>query len=196
MFIEQQISILKWFLKDRVTEDWSNNCCKLSLLRNKLHFKMYSNKTVILNCNNISLYYCFYSIFDQSSLDKNKRLLLYTIQNLTYPTFLKGSIYISIAPHSDDILLLCTSMSMHFGSQLPLLILCFSPLRIPGVSITLMLSRTGLGSWAHTNLRANTNKPESHSRTLQTSYKHMTGTRLHSFRLHSWFEIVLFALFS
>lgn len=35
---------------------------------------------------------------------------------------------------------------------LPLLILCFSPDRIPGVSITLMLSRTGLGSCAQTNL--------------------------------------------
>lgn len=36
--------------------------------------------------------------------------------------------------------------------HLPLLILCFSPERMPGVSMTLMLSSTGLGSWAHTNL--------------------------------------------
>ncbi len=25
MFLEQQISILEWFLKDHVTEDWSND---------------------------------------------------------------------------------------------------------------------------------------------------------------------------
>ena len=35
---------------------------------------------------------------------------------------------------------------------LPLLMRCFSPDRIPGVSMMLMLSRTGLGSWAHMNL--------------------------------------------
>lgn len=34
----------------------------------------------------------------------------------------------------------------------PLLILCFSPDRIPGVSMMLMLSRTGFGIWAHMNL--------------------------------------------
>lgn len=38
------------------------------------------------------------------------------------------------------------------GPRLPRLILCFSPERIPGVSMMLMLSSTGLGSWAHTNL--------------------------------------------
>lgn len=34
----------------------------------------------------------------------------------------------------------------------PLLILCFSPDKIPGVSMMLMLSRTGFGIWAHMNL--------------------------------------------
>lgn len=42
--------------------------------------------------------------------------------------------------------------------RLPRLILCFSPERIPGVSITLMLSSTAFGSWAHTNLREKTKK--------------------------------------
>lgn len=37
-------------------------------------------------------------------------------------------------------------------SRLPLLMRCFSPDRIPGVSMMLMLSKTGLGSWAHMNL--------------------------------------------
>lgn len=36
---------------------------------------------------------------------------------------------------------------------LPRLMRCFSPDRIPGVSMMLMLSRTGFGSWAHMNLR-------------------------------------------
>lgn len=34
----------------------------------------------------------------------------------------------------------------------PRLIRCFSPARIPGVSMMLMLSSTGFGIWAHTNL--------------------------------------------
>jgi len=37
--------------------------------------------------------------------------------------------------------------------HLPLLIRCFSPDRIPGVSMMLMLSSTGFGIWAHINLR-------------------------------------------
>lgn len=39
------------------------------------------------------------------------------------------------------------------ASDRPLLILCFSPDRIPGVSMILMLSRTGFGIWAHMNLQ-------------------------------------------
>ena len=42
--------------------------------------------------------------------------------------------------------------SGHVRACLPLLMRCFSPDRIPGVSMMLMLSRTGLGSWAHMNL--------------------------------------------
>ncbi len=35
-------------------------------LRNKLNFKVYlKEKTIILNCKNISQYYSFYCIFDQ-----------------------------------------------------------------------------------------------------------------------------------
>ncbi len=30
MFFEHQISILEWFLKGHVTEDWSNNADKFS----------------------------------------------------------------------------------------------------------------------------------------------------------------------
>ncbi len=32
MFLEQQISILEWFLKDHVTEDWSNNAENTDLI--------------------------------------------------------------------------------------------------------------------------------------------------------------------
>ncbi len=42
------------------TEDWNNDAENSALHhRNILHFKIYSNKTVILNCNNISQYYYF-----------------------------------------------------------------------------------------------------------------------------------------
>jgi len=85
------------------------------------------------------------------------------------PKHLNKSVY-TIAPGSVYIFILHTCAFMHFGSRLPLLILCFSPLRIPGVSITLMLSRTGLGSCAHTNLKANPNKQESQLRTLQSFF--------------------------
>ncbi len=45
------------------TEDWSNDTENLALHpRNKLDFNIYKQKIVILNCNNISQYYC---IFDQ-----------------------------------------------------------------------------------------------------------------------------------
>ncbi len=45
MFLEQQISILEWFLKDHVIEDWSNDAENSALYhKNKLHFKIYSNR--------------------------------------------------------------------------------------------------------------------------------------------------------
>jgi len=41
MFLEHQIIILESFLKDRVTEDWSNDAENSALHhRNKLDFKM------------------------------------------------------------------------------------------------------------------------------------------------------------
>ncbi len=39
MFLEQQISISEWFLKERDTKDWSNDAEHF----NKSHFKIYSN---------------------------------------------------------------------------------------------------------------------------------------------------------
>ncbi len=50
MFLEQQISILEWFLI----------MLKIQLCITEICIKI---ETVILN--NISLYYCFYCIFDQ-----------------------------------------------------------------------------------------------------------------------------------
>ena len=45
-------------------------------------------------------------------------------------------------------------------AYLPLLMRCFSPDRIPGVSMMLMLSKTGLGSWAHMNLHKGQRREE------------------------------------
>ncbi len=49
----------------RDTEDWSNDAEKSALHHwNKLLFKINFNRKVILNCNNISQYYCYYYVFD------------------------------------------------------------------------------------------------------------------------------------
>jgi len=46
MFLEHQISILEWFLKDHVTEDWSNDAENSALHhRNKLLY-FWSNKSL------------------------------------------------------------------------------------------------------------------------------------------------------
>ena len=47
------------------TEDWSNDADNSALHhRNKLYFKVFKKqKTIILNCNNISQYYCFFCIY-------------------------------------------------------------------------------------------------------------------------------------
>ncbi len=64
---EQQISILEWFLKDHVTLKTEVMMLKIQFWnqRNKLHFKIYSNRNVISNSKNISQYYCFCCILDQ-----------------------------------------------------------------------------------------------------------------------------------
>jgi len=46
------------------TEDWSNDAKKISYAITGIHFGFKCIKTVILNCNNISQYCCFYCIFD------------------------------------------------------------------------------------------------------------------------------------
>ncbi len=48
MLLEQQISILEWFLEGSCdTEDWSNDAEILAVHhRNKLHFKIYLKKKV------------------------------------------------------------------------------------------------------------------------------------------------------
>ncbi len=57
MFLEQQISILEWFLKVRVA-----------------HLNNFT--LTILNCNNISQYYCFYCIFDQINVALVRQILI------------------------------------------------------------------------------------------------------------------------
>jgi len=51
------------------TEDWSNDAeNSASHNRNKLHFKIFSERKVILNCTNISQYYCFYCILIEHTI--------------------------------------------------------------------------------------------------------------------------------
>ena len=66
-------------------------------------------------------------------------------------------VFLSTAYTQLEVKLIQNPFHFHYRrlEDLPLLILCFSPERIPGVSMTLMLSNTGLGSWAQTNLCEN-----------------------------------------
>ncbi len=68
MFLEHQISILECFFQgSHDTEDWSNDCWKSNYAIISIKFEnIFKQKTVILNGNYISEYYCFYCIFDQS----------------------------------------------------------------------------------------------------------------------------------
>ncbi len=60
MFIEHQISILEWFLKDNLTVKTGELAAQnLFKFENTLQ-----EKTLVLNCNNISQY-LFYYVFDQ-----------------------------------------------------------------------------------------------------------------------------------
>ncbi len=56
----QQISILEWFLKDdEKAEDWSNDAENWALHhKNKLHFKIYSNKKIEVIKIFTVLFYC------------------------------------------------------------------------------------------------------------------------------------------
>jgi len=64
MFFEQKIIILEWFLKDYVSND-AENVALISRINYILKCTVLTEKTVILNCNIISHYYCLYTIFNQ-----------------------------------------------------------------------------------------------------------------------------------
>ncbi len=69
------------------TEDWSNDAEISALLhRNKSHFKIYSNKTPILNCNTSQYYDLLYFLSNKYSLDEHKRILK-TFKNLSVLNF-------------------------------------------------------------------------------------------------------------
>ncbi len=57
------------------TEDWSNDA-ENSALHHKLHFTIYSKKTVIINCNNISQYYCFACLGWETSFKNILKMLI------------------------------------------------------------------------------------------------------------------------
>ncbi len=48
MFLEQQISILEWFLKHHVTQDWSNDAEKSALITGAHYIVIYIQKEIIL----------------------------------------------------------------------------------------------------------------------------------------------------
>lgn len=61
--------------------------------------------------------------------------------------------YIFLEPGAGRNLEGSRGVALQHRAGLPRLMRCFSPDRIPGVSMILMLSRTGLGSCAHMNLQ-------------------------------------------
>jgi len=68
MFLEQQIIVL--FLKDHVTLKTGVMMLKIQIHRNKLHFKIYSNRKFSLSCDNINHNITFhYCVFDQINYD-------------------------------------------------------------------------------------------------------------------------------
>lgn len=66
----------------------------------------------------------------------------------------------------------------------PLLILCFSPDRIPGVSMMLMLSRTGFGIWAHINLQERQGKAKRKQKRYVSVGTEVTSTNTNSHCLY------------
>ncbi len=73
MFLEQQTSILEWFLKDHVTMKTGVMMLKIQLCISRINyiFKYFQYKP-FLNCNNISQYYCFYFILKKKALESIK----------------------------------------------------------------------------------------------------------------------------
>ncbi len=74
------ITIFSWLLK-----------IQLCHFRNKLHVKI-KQKSVVLKCNNISQYFCFYCVFDQinAAIVNKKDFFQNILKNLTGPKPLKG----------------------------------------------------------------------------------------------------------
>ncbi len=57
VFFEHQISILEWFLKDHVTQDWSNDAENSALHhKNKLYFKIDILNVIFYNVKFFSLF--------------------------------------------------------------------------------------------------------------------------------------------
>ncbi len=77
MFLEQQISILEWFLKGNVTLKTGVMMLKIQLYITEINYIL-QYKTVIWNCNNILLYFSL----NKCSHSEQKRLLPKTL-NLT-----------------------------------------------------------------------------------------------------------------
>ncbi len=77
------------------TEDCSNDAENSALVTNKLHFKHL--QTAILNCKNISKYYCNYCILDQINVALVSRRVFFSkknIKKISYtPNLMNNSVY-------------------------------------------------------------------------------------------------------
>ncbi len=87
MYFEQQIRIFEWFLN---ISDWSNDAENSALITGINYILKY-----ILNIKNISQYYCFCCILDQTNtgLVNRREFFKKKNQNLTVQKLLNGSVY-------------------------------------------------------------------------------------------------------
>ncbi len=75
LWAANQHTLLEWFLKDHVTLNTKVMMLKIQLCITGINCIL-KCKMVILNCNNISKYYCFYCIFVKKMvIGEHKRLL-------------------------------------------------------------------------------------------------------------------------
>ncbi len=68
LWAANQHTLLEWFLKDHVTLNTKVMMLKIQLCITRINCIL-KCKMVILNCNNISKYYCFYCIFVKKMVD-------------------------------------------------------------------------------------------------------------------------------
>ncbi len=93
MFLEQQISILEWFLKDHVT-DWSNGCWKFSFAVTGINYiwKYIQTENIFKLQQYFTIILYIHCIFDKINV------IPVSINKKHNPKLLNGSVYLKMCP--------------------------------------------------------------------------------------------------